>query len=90
MEFFLIITKNASILKALNQCRVYLQVILVSDVATADGHRLLPGVKQGSIPDRRSSLKWHIQGKPSKADWNVWSHHLTFLETGDRLIRPLG
>jgi hypothetical protein len=73
MEFFLTITKNISILKAINRCRVYLQLILVSDIATADGRKLLPEVKQGSIPDWRSSLKWPHQGRPSKTDWNVWS-----------------
>jgi len=87
MEFFLTITKNISILKAINRCRVYLQLILVSDIATADGRKLLPEVKQGSIPDWRSSLKWPHQGRPSKTDWNVWSQ---LLETGNHLIRPLG
>jgi hypothetical protein len=57
MEFFLTITRNISILKALNHCRVYLQVLLVSDIATANGCQLLPEVKLGYVPNRKSSLK---------------------------------
>jgi hypothetical protein len=71
MEFFLTMTKNVSILKALNCCRVYLQVLQVSDIATADGCQLLPEVKLGSVPNQKSSLKWPIQGRPSSSDWNV-------------------
>jgi hypothetical protein len=56
MEFFLTLTKNLSILRALNHCRVYLQVLLVSDIATADGHQLLPEVKLGYVPNQKSSL----------------------------------
>jgi hypothetical protein len=90
MEFFLTITRNISILKALNHCRVYLQVLLVSDIATANGCQLLPEVKLGYVPNQKSSLKWPIQGRPSLSDWNIWSHHLAFLESGNRLTKPLG
>ena len=69
MDFFTTLTKNSSILKALNHCRLYLQVLLVSDIATADGHQLLPEVKSGSIPDRISSLKWPSHGRQSTSDW---------------------
>jgi len=69
MDFFTTLTKNSSILKALNHCRLYLQVLLVSDIATADGHQLLPEVKSGSITDRISSLKWPSHGRPSTSDW---------------------
>jgi hypothetical protein len=51
---------------------------------------LIPEAKSGTIPDWKSSLKWPIQGRPSTSDRNIWSHHLAFLETGNRLNKPLG
>jgi hypothetical protein len=34
-------------MRILNHCRIYLQVITLSDITTADGMRILPEIKQG-------------------------------------------
>jgi hypothetical protein len=84
-EQFVSITKTPSVLKTLNQCRLYLQVITVSDITSACGAYILPEIKEGKLNGRRSTLKWPIQGHPTKTDWTIWSNHLTFLETGQQL-----
>jgi hypothetical protein len=82
---------SISTLRILNQCRLYLQVITLSDIATADGKLILPEAKQGvPLSDRLSTLLWPAQGNPSKVDWVVWKYYLQHLEDQGRIIQPLG
>jgi hypothetical protein len=68
-------SKNASDkdLATLNRCRIFLQVISISDISLADGSALLSEVKEGRRPEgRRSRLEWPVQGPPSAQDWKIW------------------
>jgi hypothetical protein len=74
----------------LNRCRLYLQVLTISDI-TANGKQLLPHAKLGQpIPHRVSTLSWPRQGSPNKADWLLWRDTLQHLEANGVLTTPLG
>jgi hypothetical protein len=80
MEEFLTLKLPTNIMARLNRCRIYLKVLTVSDITTADGQRILVEVKQGNQPlYRQSRLTWPTQGYPSKEDWAHWGHYLQFL-----------
>ena len=76
----------------INHCRLYLQVLMLSDIATGDGCRVDPNMYNGDITtSRRSNLKWPRQKKPPPSSWKlwrlaidtVWSQHKT-------IVPPLG
>jgi len=91
MDYFIALRLPVSILRALNFCRVYLQVITLSDICSADGTYILPQAKAGSpLPYRTSTLDWPNQGKPLPADWATWRHSLAYLEERGKLQTPLG
>jgi hypothetical protein len=47
MDYFVSMGLKPKILRILNRCRVYLQVILLSDICSADGTYILPASKSG-------------------------------------------
>jgi hypothetical protein len=75
----------------LNRCRLYLQVITLADITSADGKEIMPGVKKGQRLDEQTSrLEWPHQERPSNQDWNLWRISLSTLESKNLLTRPLG
>jgi hypothetical protein len=80
-----------SYLKILNCCRLYLQVITMSDISTADGLTILPDIKRGiRLETRTSHLLWPIQGDLSQTDWQVWCQYLRRFEERGKLSQPMG
>ena len=65
-------------LKKLNTCRRYLRAVTISDIATADGKRLCPGVESGERPGQSfNCYRWPRQ--PPKLDndhWATWKQAL--------------
>jgi hypothetical protein len=91
MEIFARYKPSINQIKALNRCRLYLKVITLSDITTADGSRLLISARRGNIiTSRTSQLLWPAQGKPTRADWTVWTSFLAHLEINGKLSQPLG
>ncbi len=91
MEGFLREPNNKSTIIILNRCRLYLQVLTMSDITSADGRYILPGIKEGHRHnDRKSTLNWPQQARPPVRDWKVWSRALGFFETRGQLTTPLG
>jgi hypothetical protein len=91
MEFFMDQRLHHSTLDSINLCRVYLQVITIADISSADGTYIIPEVKLGKNPiGRKSNLDWPKQGQPSSADWINWRSNLFLLEHNGKLIQPLG
>mmetsp|Transcript_1981 Transcript_1981/g.3051 ORF Transcript_1981/g.3051 Transcript_1981/m.3051 type:complete len:373 (-) Transcript_1981:3129-4247(-) len=78
-------------LELINQCRIYHQVMTVTDIATADGATIdsLYTKSRGSN-DRVSSLQWPIQNNPSSKAWGLWKRALQYLQYKGKLITPLG
>jgi hypothetical protein len=59
-------------LQAIKSCRLYLQVITISDISSADGKTLLPEVLRGEPPKHRTSqLLWPFEAYPAPADWKI-------------------
>jgi hypothetical protein len=74
----------------LNRCRVYLQVLFLSNITTADGKYLEHFIFDPGGATKRSRYTFPRE-KPSKQDWdrwiNFWHEHTT---TGGKLKSPLG
>jgi hypothetical protein len=81
-------------LQRLNRCRLFLQVLTISDITTGCGTKITKAAWNG-VRDttRTSSYQWPSQGIPSALDWVLWRQSLTTvlrLQSGTQLIRPLG
>ena len=64
-------------LRRLNQCQLYLQVTLLSEITSANGLSLLPNFVQGNKhPGRRSTLTWPRQDRPTHTAWREWKSRL--------------
>jgi hypothetical protein len=76
-------------LREINHCRVYLQVITVSDIIDASGMRILPtaikGIRDAQHP---SSLHWPEWHRPTS--WTAWSRLLQLISTSGCLPQELG
>jgi hypothetical protein len=81
-------------IKAINQCRLYLQAYHVSDIATASGLRLSSHAWEGQRRNLGNTSRciWPEQGMPSKKSWEVWRRYLkTAIVTRGRYLKePVG
>jgi hypothetical protein len=88
MEALSALGPNTSELMSLNRCRLYLQVLFLSEISTGDGTAISGDAWAGkhfSIPHKHVS--WPRQQRPSSKDWMIWQTFLkkTFLYRGLRL-----
>jgi hypothetical protein len=91
LQYFLDQKLHHSTLDSINRCRIYLQVITIADITSADGTYILPEVKLGQHPSgRKSTLQWPYQGRPAASDWITWRNSLLLLENRGKLAQPLG
>jgi hypothetical protein len=89
MEVALSYQFNHHQLREINSCRVYLQVITISDITDAAGIRILPSAFLGHRdPSRPSSLHWPAWQRPSS--WTSWRRLLQHISTRGRLLQELG
>lgn len=85
-------------LRTINNCRMYLQVTRVSDIATPDGSRVLTKMLSGEyhIEDlttiRRQEYQWPRQERPHEPSWKLWSDAISQVisTTSGTLLQPLG
>lgn len=90
MDHFMKLGYSASQLATLNRCRIYLQIIFLSDIVSADGRMIIPDCKTGRrVTDRISNLNWPMQDTPSQSAWQLWKQALAHFEYGNRLVVPL-
>jgi hypothetical protein len=76
-------------IKQLNNCRLYLQVLMLSDITEADGIHILPNMFKGrKTDDRISNLQWPNTCKPKS--WAVWKLFLHYISSGTKLENRLG
>jgi hypothetical protein len=91
MDHFVTQSYKAHQLIQLNRCHLYLQVITLTDIVSADGACIIPDIFIGlPLLDRKSTLNWPSQQRPSDKDWAVWSSALKTLQPRNKLITPLG
>jgi hypothetical protein len=90
MQFFISLNFNPTQLETLNRCRIYLQVISLSDITSVDGSRIVPTILQGlPLTDRKSTLSWPTQQRPKPSEWALWSTALDHLQHNNSLTKPL-
>ncbi len=83
---------TAAELKRLNYCRLYLNVLTLSDVTDAKGNRFSPGILDGTRSVQQSSSKGPAakQERPSDATWALWRRLLHIFGKKNQLSPPLG
>lgn len=73
-------------LRQINMCHLYLQVLSISDIVSADGLSLLPMAVKGERDSHRvSKLHWLQQQCPPDAVWALWDLFLSHISTRGRL-----
>lgn len=81
MDYFVRKHYKPNEMKQLNQCQIYLQVLTLTDICSADGtHIAIPIYKGLQLIDRKSKLNWPEQQCPSTAAWKLWKVALLRLE----------
>jgi hypothetical protein len=78
-------------LRHLNNCRIFLQVLTLSDITSADGKYILPTALKGErTQEQTSTLHWPRQDSPTELSWDLWRLALSHISTHSKLLRPLG
>jgi hypothetical protein len=77
----------------INYCRLYLQVLTLSDISIAGGARLDPYFLKGTRGPMSSTTKLHHvnQARPNARSWNLWQRaNYLWTSWGTKLKQPLG
>jgi hypothetical protein len=77
----------------INQCRIYLQVESISDIASSDGRVIHEAWLDGkSKKPSRSTKRWPNQGDTGKEAWSIWKRFLlgSFTKVDGSLHKKLG
>jgi ribonuclease HI len=91
MDLALTFHLNFHQLQRINTCRMYLQVVSVSDLATAKGDKLLSSAIQGvRDPQHPSTLNWPLIPRPPDSFWQTWKLFLQYFTRGKKLMTALG
>jgi hypothetical protein len=81
MDYFVEEGLSPKALGSLNRCRLYLQVITLVDITSADGTSIISDVFHGiPLQDRRSKLTWPCQQWPPHKDWELWRSALQLIQ----------
>jgi hypothetical protein len=90
MEYFVSQRFSSQQLIGLNRCRLYLQLLSLSDMVSSNGTCIIGSILEGGkLVDRRSNLVWPEQGTPSKSDWTLWASPLRPLHSNTILKKPV-
>jgi hypothetical protein len=80
-------------IKMINYCRLYLQVLTLSDICNAEGTQLVAGMSQGNRnrDQSYSILEEPLQERPNAVSWGIWRRFLQHMCYDNyRLLQPLG
>jgi hypothetical protein len=90
MEYFVARQFSSLELSRLNRCRLYLQLVSLSDMVSVDGRCIISSILEGQkLLDRRSNLTWPEQGNPSRSDWMLWASAFQPLHCNTVLLQPI-
>ena len=65
-----------------NQCRIYLKVFTIADIATANGRYIRKDIYKGQpIQRTHQSYLWPKWGRPKAAAWTIWRRILKLVFT---------
>ena len=79
-------------IRSIHYCRLYLQAITISDITTASGTHLRPGVLAGVllINSNTTQLKEFCQQRPDDTSWRIWRKACKLFSTKQgKLHQPL-
>ena len=76
IEDFLLLEPSRTDPILLNQCRLFLHVTTLSDIATIDGTCIRRNCWEGATPNS-SPFLWPKQGTPSAKAWRVWRLYIS-------------
>ena len=72
----------------INQCRIYLKVMFLSDIVSGDGKFIEENYILGKLPiDRTSQWNWPFQNRPSDMAWSLWRKALHLVWKVDSACR---
>jgi hypothetical protein len=72
---------SSSDLAYLNRCGLFLNVIYLLDITSADGKTIVPACKEGyQLGDWISILNWPLQERPPLSEWKLWQNALAHFE----------
>ena len=76
----------------LNRCRMFLQVINLSEIVNAEGTELLIGSINGNKRPSLNKLNWPAQQSPPRSEWKLWQLAISkaFASSDLILIEPMG
>lgn len=79
-----------SCLIAANKCRMWLQVLRLSDITSGDGRHVTDDSWNGTHPIHNIGIKWPRTERPSAGCWKEWQRALsTLLRPGRNIQRAL-
>ena len=94
MEAFVAHDVTPLTLRRLNACRIYLQVVTLSDICDAAERIILDDYLRGHInQDRQSTFQWPRQPRPNQRAWETWRDTILRIyarPSSHRLVHNLG
>jgi hypothetical protein len=93
MENFIKQGSSSPELISMIQCRNFLRVSIMSEVASGYGSWILLRMYNGEAPESDATNQWPIQPRPPKGAWTIWKNYLGFMvmsQTTLVLRQPLG
>ncbi len=72
MDYAMQLHLSTAQIRGINQCRLYLQVLTISDISTVEGRHLHPNILSNKPLYRTSTLQWPFQANPPKSGWRMW------------------
>jgi hypothetical protein len=75
------------------QCRNFLRVSRMSEVASGCGSRILLRMYNGDVPESDATEQWPIKPRPPKGAWTIWKKYLAFMVMSQKTLvlrKPLG
>jgi hypothetical protein len=79
MENFIKQGASSPELISMIQCRNFLRVSRMSEVASGCGSRILLRMYNGDAPEGDATNQWPIQPIPPKGAWTIWKKYLGFM-----------
>jgi hypothetical protein len=78
----------------IHRCRIFMQVECVSDIANAEGTKLMEAwLSPKTLKPSKSNKNWPKQSDPGRQAWNIWKKFLInafATSDGGKLRQPLG
>lgn len=76
-------------IELINSCRIYLQVLTLTDISLGNGRSVDQDMYHGRISQhRKSTFQWPRQPRPSRLAWDKWQEAIDTIWTNHQIIEP--